>query len=547
MNPSPSSTCPRRARFLAPPCNPPPCNQYFSPAHCRTGPRRSSPSGATASHLTAPPRTHTAPSPSSSVRFSSVSRLRLPTATTSPRFTIVSIAGTRSGCGLISTNTPYPSFKSSPTPRANCTGSRRFLTQYSPPIPFPSIHLPSTVDHTRALPSNPSIPLTASRSSSRSPSICGECDATSTFTRRQNTPRFSSPPNSSSTASGSPDTTVLRGLFDAATDSRASFPLSSLSVSSTDSSTTPIAPFPATFPSSRLRRAITLAASWRPSVPATAAAALSPMLCPSTASGSTPHDLHCAASATSIPHSTGCTTSIVPSPRPLPRSSSISRTPSGNSAASHASIASRNTFSFSNSSRPIPSHCDPCPGNTNTTRARPCSPARPRTTPLPPSPFLTASSPRASSSALPPTTTARSSSSARRVVAVFTASASSPSLPAPLTTSASAPACFLTPSSLRPLTHTAYGPSTRPRFPASPFHSSTTTCAFVPLRLNALTPLTRLFPSFHPIPSFAITSGVPSRLTRGFSVLKCRCRGIHPSRIDSTLFITPATPAAASR
>ena len=76
------------------------------------------------------------------------------------------------------------------------------------------------------------------------------------------------------------------------------------------SSTSAIAPCPLTRLSSRLRRQITVAASSSASAPATYAAATSPMLCPTTASGSTPHERQSAASATSIANSTGCTTSI---------------------------------------------------------------------------------------------------------------------------------------------------------------------------------------------------------------------------------------------
>ncbi len=54
-----------------------------------------------------------------------------------------------------------------------------------------------------------------------------------------------------------------------------------------------------------------------------------------------------------------------------PSCSSGDQPPSSRIAASHVSIASRNTGSRASSSRAIPRHCEPWPGNTNTTRGGP--------------------------------------------------------------------------------------------------------------------------------------------------------------------------------
>ncbi len=153
------------------------------------------------------------------------------------------------------------------------------------------------------------MPVSPARRSARSPSTWGLWHATSTFTRRQYTPRASSSARRSASAPVSPETTVDRALFDAAAHSRSSRPMRARRASSSDSSTTAMPPCPAIVPSRRLRRAMTRAASASDSAPATCAAATSPMLWPTTASGSIPHARHSAARATSIAKSAGCVTS----------------------------------------------------------------------------------------------------------------------------------------------------------------------------------------------------------------------------------------------
>ncbi len=78
--------------------------------------------------------------------------------------------------------------------------------------------------------------------------------------------------------------------------------------------------------------------------------------------------------------------------------------------------------------------------------------------------------------------------------------------------------------------------------------SSRTTCAFVPLIPNALTPASLgLSPLGQDRFSVGITKGVPSRDILGFSARKCRFPGMISSRNAITTLMSPATPAAASR
>src|SRR5437588_388414 len=100
-----------------------------------------------------------------------------------------------------------------------------------------------------------------------------------------------SPPNFSTSlriASRSPDITVVRQLLTAATDTLPASLSIALSTSPALSSTTAIAPRPLSRRSNCDRWQITCAPSPKLSIPLTHAAATSPMLCPTTASGSTP-------------------------------------------------------------------------------------------------------------------------------------------------------------------------------------------------------------------------------------------------------------------
>ena len=86
--------------------------------------------------------------------------------------------------------------------------------------------------------------------------------------------------------------------FTAATETRPSKPLTSSWASSNGIPITAIRPLPVACCIRRPRWKMTVIASLNESTPATCAAATSPMLCPMTASGTTPHERQSAANAT---------------------------------------------------------------------------------------------------------------------------------------------------------------------------------------------------------------------------------------------------------
>ncbi len=182
-------------------------------------------------------------------------------------------------------------------------------------------------------------------------------------------------------------------------------------------------PAPARARIARLRRATTRAPSASESPPATTAAAISPWLWPTTASGRTPCARHSSASETITAHSTGWTTSTRSRPGApgAPRSTSGSdQSVCGARAVAHSSILAANTGAVSRSSTAIPAHWEPWPGKTNT--VRPGTSAVPVTRAAAGSPA--ASARRASGS---PTATARSSSAPRAVARACATSRSRPS------------------------------------------------------------------------------------------------------------------------
>ncbi len=148
-------------------------------------------------------------------------------------------------------------------------------------------------------------------------------------------------------------------------------------------STASIRPVPAAVRSrTALRRATTRAASSRERIPATVAAAISPWLCPTTTSGSTPAVRQAAARATETAHSTGWTMSTRPiqaSPSRPVSTSVRDQSVCGASAAAHRSITAANAGSSAYSRAPIAAHCEPWPGKTKAVRPR--SRARPATVP----------------------------------------------------------------------------------------------------------------------------------------------------------------------
>jgi hypothetical protein len=189
------------------------------------------------------------------------------------------------------------------------------------------------------------------------------------------------------------------------------------------------------------------------------AAAISPWECPTTASGTTPAACHTAASDTITAHNTGCTTSTRSrSGAPAAPASTSPRSQSvyGASARVHSPSRAENTGEHTASSRPIPTHWPPCPGNTNTTRPASTS-AVPVTTPAAGSPAATAAKAAASSSPLAPVTTARCSNADRVVASDHPTSATASSGRA-ATHSRNRPACARNASADRPDTSHATAP-----------------------------------------------------------------------------------------
>ncbi len=169
-------------------------------------------------------------------------------------------------------------------------------------------------------------------------------------------PRPDSDATTASTASDEPATTVVTGPFSAATTTAPPNGATTASTSTAGNSTTAIAPRPEIRRNKPLRSQITRAASDNDNAPATYAAATSPIECPTTAAGTTPHDRHNAANPTSTANNTGCTTSI-PSGTDSPSNTSTNdQSTNSANAAAHSPNTPRNTGSERANSRPIPHH-----------------------------------------------------------------------------------------------------------------------------------------------------------------------------------------------
>ena len=237
-----------------------------------------------------------------------------------------------------------------------------------------------------------------------SSSIRGECATKSLAGTGQRSTRRadSSAPNSAS-ASGSPDTTVAAGLFTAATDRRPSHRVSRSRTACSGITTETMPPSASSADRARLRTATTRAASSSVRIPATVAAAISPWLWPSTASGVIPAACQTAARDTITAHSTGWVTSAESRLPPPSITSWRSQPTCGARTRAHSASFAANTGEQAASSRPIPAHWAPWPGNTNTTRPGSLA-AVSATTP---------GRPAVSSSRLVPTSTARCSNTDR--------------------------------------------------------------------------------------------------------------------------------------
>ncbi len=305
-------------------------------------------------------------------------------------------------------------------------------------------------------------------------------------------------------------------------------------------------PCPARPTIARLRRATTFAPSVRDSPPATTAAAISPCEWPTTASGTTPNARQSRASDTITAKSAGCTTSTRSSPSPERTTSSSDHSVKGASAAWHSSIEAANGADSVRSSRAIPSHCVPCPGNTNT--VPPVVDARPSATNGEGSPAATARRP-SRSSRRSPATTARYSCSAR--VPTSDRPTSPARTSAPQTCARRAACSRSAPADLADTTHGTGVPGS-PAAGASGSGSgsgtgcSTITCALVPLIPNPEIPARRgPSPGGQGVASVSRRTSPAFQSTYGVGSVMCRDRGSRPYRIARTIFSTPPTPAAA--
>ena len=180
--------------------------------------------------------------------------------------------------------------------------------------------------------------------------------------RSTRTPPASKSSISAATASSGPLTTWCAPLS-AASDTD---PRTAAATRSEGANTAAIAPPPGSDPITAPRRVAKRMPSSNSNTPAARAAAISPTLCPNTASGRIPTLPQSAVSAHSSAYSAGCVHSVRSS-RPLPPSASPNIAASRDSprssrkTSSHRSSTSRATGSLSCSSRPMPNHWLPCP------------------------------------------------------------------------------------------------------------------------------------------------------------------------------------------
>ena len=353
--------------------------------------------------------------------------------------------------------------------------------------------------------------------------------------------------SASSSARASPAITTDDGPLTAATSTRSTHGANRATAWSGANATDAMPPRPDNRAAMAwLRNATTRAASSRDRAPATHAAAISPCECPTTASGRTPTDDHTAARPTITAKQAGCSTSTrsrkpgSTSPR---RTSTRDQSSQGSSAAAHSATRSAKTGEESSSSRPMPAHCVPWPGNTHT--SLPGASPPPVTRPGTRSPRASASRAFTASAREPGTTTARSSSTARpdtRAPATAAGEASA-------TTVASRPACAASDVALRAdktSGTTPSGAASAAMVAGSSGASSRITCAFVPLTPNEDTPARRgRSPRGQSRACVSSSTAPGSQSTSVVGSATCSVAGRTPCRSACTILITPATPAAA--
>ncbi len=329
----------------------------------------------------------------------------------------------------------------------------------------------------------------------------------------------------------------------------------------------------------------TFAASSRERAPETVAAAISPWLWPMTAAGRTPTDCQSAARETMTAQSADCTATTSSrdgtcsssgpppcssprvSPRSSPRITSVTDQPTwGLRAASHSASRSANTVEDSRSSAAIPRHCEPCPGKTNATRPG-SSGAVPVTVPAAGRPSARAARPARALARSDARTTARCSNAARVAAREWPTSAAARSVRAS-TQAESRSAWARRAASDRPDTGQGTTPGVTPGVttgttsgtvpgagavpPVAPASapsdraSSTMMWALVPLMPKEEIPARRGRPSAsHSTASVSSSTAPALQSTCGDGRSTWRVRGSTPCRMACTIFMTPATPAAA--
>ncbi len=285
--------------------------------------------------------------------------------------------------------------------------------------------------------------------------------------------------------------------------------------------------------------------------PATQAAAYSPRLCPTRATGSTPHERHRVASAYSMAKVTGWAYAVSligdAAPAGAKISSSRPRSRCGLSAASQASSAARNTDERSYSARPMPTYCAPCPVNRKATCGRIAPSVWPVASRSCSRPAMKALKPSTICAAVSPRTARRCEKWVRPALAVKQRSARGTAGADSASTyrrASSANAASVRADRASMCVERSFAGATAAAWGAS----SRITWALVPLNPKALTPARR----FPPIGSQARRSvgtftGHALQSMRGLPALKCRCGGMSRRCRLSTTLATPARPAAASR
>ena len=207
--------------------------------------------------------------------------------------------------GPISMNANRPRPASAAMPASKFTGSRRWRSQYSTvPRSAGRATVPVTLETTVILGSPNVTPSRTSRNGSRTGSISGECAATDTPSGVNLTPCAVSCAPTAASAAGSPDSTHCCGEFIEAM-ARSGRPASSGATAPAGAPTAAIAPGRERSWASRARAAVTRTPSASGKTPATVAATSSPVLCPISACGRMPQDIHRCASAYSSVNSAG--------------------------------------------------------------------------------------------------------------------------------------------------------------------------------------------------------------------------------------------------